>query len=151
MSKPLKLIAQSDTDLAVISSLLQDCTMKIGDISWVPGEHRFAFVGNRYQWEKKRLFRRPKGGRVRVAFHASGISNAQLYNIDMQDSETVLDLLNIEAEKTEADEGTADTAGYTLLLNFSGGAAIRLQTETIDAVATDLGESWEAIARPAHD
>ncbi|MEX0299212.1 MAG: DUF2948 family protein [Kordiimonas sp.] len=143
MSNPIKLIAQSEEDLAVISTLLQDTAVRIGDIAWLPAEKRFAFVGNRYRWEKKKLFRRPKGERIRTAFHLNGITAAHLLGLDLSNSDTVLDLLNVEAHETEA--------GYSLLLNFSGGAAIRLQTEAIDAIATDLSESWEAIARPSHD
>lgn len=143
MSNPIKLIAQSEEDLAVISTLMQDTAVLIGDIAWLPADKRFAFVGNRYRWEKKKLFRRPKGERIRTAFHLNGITAAQLHGLDLSDSDTVLDLLNIEAHETET--------GYSLLLNFSGGAAIRLQTEAIDALATDLSDSWEAIAKPSHD
>lgn len=143
MSTPIKLIAQSEEDLAVISALLQDAAVKIGDIAWLPAEKRFAFVGNRFRWEKKKLFRRPKGERVRTAFHLNGIDSAQLHGLNLNDSDTVLDLLDIEAHDAEK--------GFSLILNFSGGAAIRLQTEAIDAVATDLGESWDAIARPSHE
>ena len=143
MSAPIKLIAQSEEDLAVISALLQDTAVRVGDIAWLPKEKRFAFVGNRFQWEKKKLFRRPKGERVRTAFHLNGISTAQLQDLDLKDADNVLDLLNIEATETEN--------GFTIVLNFSGGAAIRLQTEAIDAVATDISDSWDAVARPSHE
>jgi len=143
MSAPLKLIAQTEEDLAILSSLLQDTTIRVGDIAWLPKEKRFACVGNRYRWEKKHRFFKPKGERVRTAFHLSGIEKVQLHSVSLSDAETVLDLLNIDAQKNDT--------GYSLILNFSGGAAIRLQTEAIDAVATDLSESWEAIARPHHN
>lgn len=143
MSKPLKLIAQTEEDLAVISTLMQDTAIQVADIAWLPAEKRFVFVGNRYRWEKKRRFFKPKGERVRTAFHINGIENAQLHGLDLDSKETVLDLLDIETHETER--------GYFVTLNFSGGAAIRLHTEAIDAVATDIGEGWEAIARPSHD
>ena len=151
MSTPIKLIAQSEDDLAIISTLMQDSTVKIGDIAWIPAEQRFAFVGNRYQWEKKRWFRRPKGSRVRVAFHLNGISSAQMQGVDLSDSDSILDLLNIEAIHTQEEEGEKLENGVIVHLHFSGGATIRLHADAIDAVATDLGESWEAIARPSHD
>ena len=56
----------------------------------------------------------------------------------------VLALLAIRAEP--GSDGAA-----TLELDFSGGAAIRLNVECIDAVLTDIGESWDALARPHHD
>ncbi len=146
MSKPdnstMKLVAQNTDDLTVISALLQDMVVRIGDIAWLPDDQRFACVGNRYRWEKKRLFRRPKGERIRTGFHFSGVASAQLIGIDLNDKESFLELLNIEAVE--------NSAGFFVILNFAGGSAIKLSVETIDAVASDLSDSWEAIARPHH-
>jgi len=142
MNKQLKLIAQTPDDLEILSALLQDMTVRVGDIKWQPAEQRFACIGNRYIWEKKRLFRRPKGERVRTAFHFDNVQNVQLMGIDTESSDTVLNLLNIETN-------TLDT-GYRMVLNFAGGSAIAINAETIDAVASDVSETWQAIARPDH-
>lgn len=142
MIEALKLIAQTPDDLTVISSLMQDTTVLVGDMAWLPKEQQFALVGNRYRWEKKGWFRRPKGERVRTAMHFSGINSAQLTGIDLSQKEEVLDLLNIEAHETGI--------GVSILLNFAGEASIRLSAETIDAVVTDLTDAWEARARPSH-
>ena len=143
MSKPLKLIIQSAGDLPVISSALQDSTVRIGDMAWLKSEALFAFVGNRYRWEKKGWFRRPKGERVRTAFHLNSVSNAQLHNIDPKDSDTILELLNIEANKQDS--------GYMVRLNFAGDSGITLHTDSIDGLLSDIGDSWDAIERPRHD
>jgi len=143
MSKALKLILQSESDLQVVSSILQDMTMRIGDMAWLKAEHRFACVGNRFRWEKKGWFRRPKGERIRCAFHLNGITAAKLHEIDPADSETVLELLNLELQSFEG--------ALALQLNFAGGAAISLHTDSIDGVITDIGDSWDAIERPRHD
>lgn len=142
MTKPLKLIAQSPEELTILSSLMQDTTVRIADMAWLPGQRRFALVGNRYRWEKKGWLRRPKGERVRVALHFSGITHAQLSSIDLAAKDTVLDLLDMEAHETGI--------GVTILLNFADGASIRLSAEAVDATATDLTEPWEATARPRH-
>ncbi len=146
MSEALKLIAQTPVDLTIISSLMQDTTVLIGDMAWLPGENRFALVGNRYRWEKKGWFRRPKGERVRAALHFSGVNGAQLSGIDLRQKETVLDLLNVEAHEESQEAG----GGVSILLNFAGGASIRLSAEAVDAVVTDLTGAWEARARPNH-
>jgi len=143
MSKPLKLILQSEEDLPVVSSLLQDSTIRIGDMAWLKSEQRFAFVGNRFRWEKKGWFRRPKGERIRTAFHLNGITSARLHDIDPGDSDTVLELLDIEL--LSGDDGLA------ILFNFAGGAAIHLLSDSIDGLVTDIGESWDALERPRHD
>ena len=143
MTKALKLIAQTPDDLTVISSLMQDTTVLVGDMAWLPAENRFALVGNRYRWEKKGWFKRPKGERVRTALHFTGISSAQLTGIDLTQKDAVLDLLDIEAHETGV--------GVSILLNFAGEASIRLSSEAIDAVVTDLTDSWGAKKRPTHE
>jgi len=143
MSKPLKLIIQSEEDLPVISSAVQDSTIRIGDMAWLKAEGRFAFVGNRYRWEKKGWFRRPKGERVRTAFHLNGVSNAQLHKIDLKDSDTILELLNIEAHE--------QNGSYVIRLNFAGDSGITLYADSIDGLLSDISDSWEAIQRPRHD
>lgn len=143
MSKSLKLIIQSEEDLPVISSVLQDSTVRIGDMAWLKSEGRFAFVGNRYRWEKKSWFRRPKGERVRTAFHLSGVSAAQLHKIDPKASDTILELLNIETHRQDS--------GYMVRLNFAGGSGLTLHTDAIDGLLSDISDSWEAIERPRHN
>jgi len=142
MIEALKLIAQTAEDLTIVSSLMQDTTVLVGDMAWLPAENRFALVGNRYRWEKKGWFRRPKGERVRTALHFTGINSAQLTGIDLQQKDLVLDLLNIEAHETGV--------GVSILLNFAGEASIRLSAEAVDALVSDLTGAWEAKARPHH-
>ena len=143
MIEALKLIAQTPEDLTVMSSLMQDTTVKVEDMAWQPGEALFAFVGNRYRWEKKGWFRRPKGERVRTAVHFAGVSHAQLSGIDLEAKDTVLELLDMEAHDTGV--------GTTVLLNFAGGASVKLTSEVVDATLTDLTTPWEAKARPRHE
>lgn len=143
MIEALKLIAQTPEDLTVMSSLMQDTTVKVEDMAWQPDEALFAFVGNRYRWEKKGWLRRPKGERVRTAVHFSGVSHAQLSGIDLEAKDTVLELLDMEAHDTGV--------GTTVLLNFAGGASVKLTSEVVDATLTDLTTPWEAKARPRHE
>ena len=140
MTSPLKLYATAEEDIAVISALFQDAALKVSDIAWLAEEKRFVFLANRFVWEKKRWFKKPKGERVRAAIHFNSVLKAQFQGIDLQDKNTVLALLAIEA-----------TTDEYIQMTFSGGAAIRLQVECIDAAATDLSEEWDALARPDHD
>lgn len=142
-TKSLKLIVRSDDDLTILSALLQDMTVRVGDIAWLPKENRLACVGNRFVWEKKFFLFKGRGKRVRTAFHVSSVLNVQLLNIDQADSEAVLELLNIEAEKQDE--------GVRVVFNFAGGASIAADAETLDIIASDLSEPWQAIARPHHD
>ena len=142
MSDTLKLLARTPEDLTVISSLMQDATVRVGDLDWSPNAHRLAFVANRFRWEKKRRFFRPKGERVRTGFHLQGILKSQLVGIDPKAPDQVLELLSIEAH--EAGEA------FTIFVHFAGGASLKLDAECVDAVMQDLTDAWEAIARPDH-
>jgi hypothetical protein len=44
----------------------------------------------------------------------------------------------------------AEDPGGTIELVFSGGGAIRLDVECIEATLSDAGESWAARGRPEH-
>ncbi|WP_020400502.1 DUF2948 family protein [Kordiimonas gwangyangensis] len=142
MSDSLKLLAQSAEDLTVMSSLMQDATVRTGDIDFTPSAHRLTFVANRFRWEKKRKFFRPKGERVRTGLHMNGILKVQAQGLDLGNKDEVLDLLSMEAHEN----GEA----FDILLNFAGGATLKLTAECVDAAMADLTEGWEALARPHH-
>ncbi|NVJ69424.1 MAG: DUF2948 family protein [Alphaproteobacteria bacterium] len=143
MSDPLKIMGRSPEEVTILSGLLQDTTVRVGDIAWLAEEHRFAFVGNRFRWEKKRRFLRPKGERVRTGFHMNGILEAKLHGIDLSQKDEVLALLDIEAHENGDD--------FFILINFADGKGIRLKAECIEAMLSDLSDDWEALARPHHD
>ena len=140
MTSALKLYATAEEDIAVISSLFQDAALKVSDLAWLPDEKRFVFLANRFVWEKKRWFKKPKGERVRAAIHFNTVLKTQFQGIDLTEKNAVLALLAIEAVNDEC-----------IQMTFSGGSAVRLNVECIDVVATDLSESWDALARPDHD
>ena len=142
MSDTLKLLAQSPEDLTVMSSLMQDATVRVGDLDYTPDAHRLAFVANRFRWEKKRKFFRPKGERIRTGIHLTGITKVQALGIDMSAKDDVLELLSMEAH--------AKDEMFDILLNFAGGATLKLTAECVDAVMADLTDGWEALARPHH-
>ena len=57
--------------------------------------------------------------------------------------DAVLNLLAIVFE-------TGEPPGGTVRLTFSGGAAIRLEVECVEAEMRDLGPRWAAKAKPGH-
>ncbi|WP_420430120.1 DUF2948 family protein [Kordiimonas sp.] len=142
MSDPLKLLARSPEDLTVISSLMQDATVRVGDIDFDAKGRRLSFVANRFRWEKKRRFFRPKGERVRAGLHLTGVLKAQHLGFDFNDKDQVLELLSLEAH----DAGEE----FDIHINFAGGPTLKLHAECVDAVMTDLTDAWEARARPVH-
>ena len=47
----MKLVAADSEDLEMLSARLQDAAGKLKDFAWLPKQHRFACVLNRYRWE----------------------------------------------------------------------------------------------------
>ena len=47
----LKLQAIDEEDLAVLSAHIQDAVLKVGDLTYLPKEKRFAIAMNRFGWE----------------------------------------------------------------------------------------------------
>ena len=142
----LKLIALDADDLAVISAHLQDAVLRVGDIAYRPREKRFAALANRFDWVEaiKEGTERPQDlARRQAAVRFERVLNAQVSGIDLKNKATVLSLLAIGFEPSEAPEGN-------VTLVFAGGGAIRLHVECIEAEMKDLGAAWQASSKPQH-
>jgi hypothetical protein len=136
----LKLFAVDPEDLAVLSAHLQDAIAKVGDIAYLPKEKRFAMVLNRFDWTGA------DGNppvRRRAGIHFERVLAAKTRGIDLAAREAIVNLLAVEFEEQESPSGVV-----TLL--FSGGAAIQLEVECLEAALSDLGPQWPA-QRPRHD
>ena len=48
----LKLLALDSEDLEVISAHTQDAVVRVAEMGYVANERRFAFLMNRFAWEK---------------------------------------------------------------------------------------------------
>jgi hypothetical protein len=139
----LTLAAEDAEDLEIISARLQDAVAPVKELVWLPRKHRFAALLNRFKWEDKR-----KGAdlRVRSLLHFDDVLAVRAKNIKMGAPDAVVSLLAIEFTP----KGGEDPGG-TVELQFSGGGAIRLEVECIDAGLTDVGGEWAARGRPAHN
>lgn len=136
----LKLVALDSEDLAVMSAHLQDAVLKVGDMAFLPREHRFALVANRFDWEGavSGLRRRRRTG---LAF--ARVMAARVAGLDLSRKDAVLNLLAVTFRETESPSGHID-------LVFSGGAAVRLEVECLEGQMSDLGPAWETSCCPAH-
>lgn len=138
MVKLLHLRAESLDDLDVFSTLLQDSAVRVSDLAWLPKQHRFAAVVNRYRWEGER--KNPE--RMRTGLRFEHVLGAALKNIPFSDPDHVMELLAIRARETGKKT--------ELELIFSGHAAILLELEVIDGFLEDIGGPWNATRRPEH-
>jgi len=144
----LRLAALDEEDLAILSAHAQDGVARLGDLSYLPAEHRFVLGFNRFVWEKaaakRGWFRRPEPyERRRSALHFDRVLGARRQNLPT-DPDAILSLLAIRWEGGDAPAGTVE-------LVFAGQGAIRLDVECIEAQLADLGPAWDTLARPDHD
>ena len=139
--EPLRLVALDDEDLAVMSAHLQDAVLRIGDMSYLPQERRFALCARRFDWEGS-LDQGPQ--RRLTGLHFERVLAVRCRGIDRSKPDGVLNLLGMAFEEKNPPSGCA-----TLL--FSEGGAIQLDLECIEAQMKDLGPVWSAESRPEHE
>ena len=138
----LKLLAQDEEDLKIISAHLQDAVMRVGDMVYLPRKRRFVAVMNRFCWED--CGDREAGERVQTGLHFDGVLKVQSRNVRQEDPDAVAELLAIEFTRDNGAGGSVD-------LVLCGGGLIRLSVECIDACLADMSAPRPAIARPEHN
>lgn len=137
----LKLLALDSDDLSVISAHVQDAVVRIADMGYAKGDHRFALLINRYDWESGTV--RNKGQRKRAALRFERVLAVASAGIDTNAREGVLELLAITFVETDAPGGIIELA-------FAGGGTIKLTVEVLEARLEDLGAAWAAKGQPRH-
>jgi hypothetical protein len=145
--QPLRLMAESPDDLAVISSLMQDAVGKPSDIAWMPKKRRLAVLVNRFRWEDSadaERARRPFE-RVRSALTMESVLRVRARGLDPKRSDQVFELLAIVFEPAEGCAGT-------LTLTLAGEAEIAVDLECLELTLADLTRPWPAKAgrAPGH-
>jgi hypothetical protein len=139
----LKLIALDEDDLAVFSAHLQDAVLRPADMAFVKDAMRFAVLANRFDWQEAVEGGRRPFARRRCGLRFERVLGAKVTGFKPGD-DTPLSLMAISFTAGEA-------PGGCLTLTFSGGAAIRLEVECIEAELKDLGAAWETRSRPTHE
>ena len=144
----LKLVALDKGDIEVVSAHVQDALVKVADIHWQPREHRFVMALNRFDWmnavdadgarSKSADYRR-----CRTALRFERVISCKCRGLDQTGKDALLNLLVVEFAERDAPAGT-------ITMTFSGGGAIRLEVECLEAELVDLGEVYAAMTCPDH-
>ena len=140
MTQPLRLIALDADDLAIFSANLQDATIVVADMTFMPKPKRFVMVGKRYDWVKA------SAGvceRCATGVHFERVLGVARIGFDQAEAERELNLLAIHFTPTDAPAGR-------IVMTFSGGIAIRLEVECLEARMSDLGARWSCDTPAAH-
>lgn len=142
MSEPqlLRLLAQDETDLSVVSTTVQDAICKIGDISYEAKARRLTLALNRFRWEAGAR----TDQRVRCGLQVGAVLGVKERNLRQDAKRAVVELLAVTFEPGEP-------PGGHLVLAFAGGGDLRVEVECIDIALADLSPPWPAAQRPDHE
>jgi hypothetical protein len=143
MSKhePLRLLAEDEDDLAVISAALQDAIAKVGDFEWDARGRRFTLALNRYLWETPGGF---LGNRVRAGLQFGSVLAVKSRNLRREPADAVVELLAVRFEP-------GDAPGGAIRLAFAGGGDVELTVECVDAALADISAPWPTSSTPVHE
>ena len=141
--KNLKLIANSDDDLRVISAHLQDSIVSPLDIAHLKKNRIFLIQLNRFMWEdiEKGVFRKNK--RIRTILKFDNVMSVNSKNINLNDKNKFLDFLAIETN-------FLPDKNYNINLIFAGDIIIKICAEVIEVTLDDQGSPWESKTKPKH-
>ena len=138
----LKLLAFDRDDLEVVSAHLQDALVQVSDVHWRPSENRLVLGVNRFDWEAA-YGPKPEYRRRLAALRFDRVLSCKCKSVKPHDTDAVLNLLAVEFTETDAPAGI-------VMLVFSGGGALRLDVECLEAELADLGPVWTADCCPSH-
>ncbi len=141
--RPLRLLAEDDDDLQVISAALQDALTTVGEIVYEAAGRRLTISLNRFCWECSQ----EEVVRIRAGLQLGGVLSVRSRGLDPSAKSALLSILALTFEPSAAE----DDPGGAILLHLAGGGDLRAEVECVDAVLTDLSDPWPARAAPEHD
>ncbi len=133
---PLNLGALDADDLQVISSLAQDAVFPASEMRWHAKGARFALLLNRFRWEDAGQGRHAPE-RVQSILMFNNVTSVASQDVPKNDADTILSLLSIAFEQTEAPSGH-------ITLTLAGDGAIRLSVEAIEVSLKDVTRPYVA-------
>ncbi|MCC7049108.1 MAG: DUF2948 family protein [Alphaproteobacteria bacterium] len=136
----LRLRAQDDDDLAVLSACLQDALVAVRDIAYLPAERRLILSANRFRWEGADS----QSERVRCGLVIDQVRTIRKKGIDQTLPGTLLSILALRRRGSDA------VAGSEIEILFAGGAAMRISADAIRVQVRDMGAPYPTAWRPHH-
>ena len=103
--EPLKLVALDEDDLKILSANLQDAVLRMSDMAWVPSEHRFAAILNRFDWLAAVEGEGSHLRRCRCALRFDRVKRAQVQNIKPGEPSAFAELLAVTYEQAQPPSG----------------------------------------------
>lgn len=151
MTTGLKLRAESQESLTIISAALQDAILQVGDIRFDKNAHTLTLRASRYMHEQgtqeqntREQGTKKTGKRIQCGVQFHNILSVQAKGIERADPKAYIVLLSVEYE-----EGKTPPGGE-LCLRFAGGGELRLQAEYIELHLVDYLQTRDTDKQPLH-
>ena len=141
--KALRLMAEDEADLKVISAAVQDAVLKAENIKFDRKRRRFTLEVNRFQWEDA-----PKRGpktRVRTLLAFDGVLGVKTRAVTKADPDLVMSLLSVSFAPD------AEPPGGQVSILFAGDGELLLSVEALDVTLLDSAYEWATRHTPDHD
>ena len=139
----LRLEAVAASDLEVLSTLMQDSIVPIGDILYTPSQKKIIMMVQRFRWElikgaeKKRELSAYQ--RCLCVLKIDGVESVRTQFIDINDRSQFLNFLSFHLSDKHLD------------LQFSESKTIRIDINALKLTVEDVGKSWPSSKRPIHE
>jgi hypothetical protein len=150
----LRLRAEDDEDLAVLSACLQDGLVAVRDIAYLPAERRLVLLVNRYRWEAAGVSQPEdadgdaRGERVICTLAMDGVQHVRQQGIDRGKPGQFLSILQLRRAEGAGASSPADPPAIEIV--FAGQAAIRATLDRFQVRAEDVEEPYPTAWRPKH-
>lgn len=142
--KPLRLMAEDEADLQVISAAVQDAVAQVGALKYQARKRRLTLELNRFRWEGTDPAKKT-AERVRAILGFDGVLAVRSRGLSKSDPEVVISVLRISYEAGDtAPEGT-------VRILFAGDGEIALDVECLDVTLLDSETSWATKHTPDHE
>jgi hypothetical protein len=141
-AEALRLRAEDQEDLAVISACLQDALVAVADLAYDPEARNFVLVANRFRWECRPTAEGDgvEFERILCGLSFEGVESVAYRGFRRTEQDRILALLAIAPDSTRA----------AIDLAFAGGVTIRLTASEIRCRLRDFGEPWPTNWQPDH-
>ncbi len=148
--QPVRLAVETEDDITVASSLMQDAVAVTGDISWMPRRRRLVLLVNRFRWEDQDAAKQAGRDfeRVRAALIIDSANAVRARGVDPSDKDQIVSVL---AMSFEPDTESDDAPGGTVILKLAGDGEIAADVECLDIRIMDMSQPWTAPSGRAPD
>ena len=137
----VKLRVENKDDIVVISSLLQDAILRVGEIKYSKTKHSLTLRFTRFRHETE------KSERILCGLRLDGVGAVTSRGIEKDNKDALAVLLSMTFEPSS---NVALAPSGKVHLFFAGNGEILCDVECLDITLADIAEARETKSQPLH-